>query len=98
MRRVGGSGEGRGRRADSDRQVSIFYVYLGAACLPLNVVENQTTVGRLCRPEPVNATGHSWRSGVNIATKQPRHSRAAAIATHNNFVCDFVELHVISVP
>ncbi len=26
-------------------------VYLGAACLPLNVVENQTTVGRLCRLE-----------------------------------------------
>jgi hypothetical protein len=60
-------------------------VYLGAACLPLNVVENQTTVSRLCRPESVNATGHSWRTGVNIVTKQPRHSRAAVVATHNNF-------------
>ncbi len=71
-----------------------IYVYLGAACLPLNVVENQTRVGRLCRPESVHATGHSWRTGVNIATKQPRHSRAAVVATHNNFVfswltCDF---------
>ncbi len=27
------------------------YVYLGPAYLPLNVVENQTTVGRLCRLE-----------------------------------------------
>jgi len=61
-------------------------VYLGAACLPLNVVENQTTVGRLCRPGPVNATGHSWRSSVNIATKRTRHSRAAVVAIHNYFV------------
>ncbi len=64
----------------------ILCVYLRTACLPLNVVENQTTVGRLCRPESVNATGHSWRVGVNIATKQPRHSQAAGVAIHNNFV------------
>ncbi len=45
-------------------------VYLGAACLPLNVVENQTTVGRLCRLVTGNATGHSWRTSVNSATKE----------------------------
>ncbi len=27
----------------------LLFVYLRATCLPLNVVENQTTVGRLCR-------------------------------------------------
>jgi hypothetical protein len=64
-----------------------MYVYLGAACLPLNVVENQTTVGRLCRLELSECyAGHSWRTGVNIATKQPRHSRAAAVAAHKKFV------------
>jgi hypothetical protein len=72
--------------------MKMLFVYLRAACLPLNVVENQTTVGRLCRPEPVNATGHSWRSGVNIATKQPRHSRAAVVAIHNNFVSFVISL------
>jgi hypothetical protein len=40
------------------------HVYLGAACLPLNVVENQTTVGRLCWLAVGNATGHSWRTSV----------------------------------
>ncbi len=62
------------------------YVYLGAACLPLNVVENQTTVGRKCRLEIGNATGHSWRTSVKSATKEIRHSRISAVATHNNFV------------
>jgi len=62
------------------------YVYLRAACLPLNVVENQTTVGRLCRLELENATEHSWRTSVNSATKEIRHSRISAVATHNNFM------------
>ncbi len=30
----------------SHATVPLINVYLGAACLPLNVVENQTTVGR----------------------------------------------------
>jgi hypothetical protein len=47
-----------------------FRVYLGAACLPLNVVENQTMTDRLCRLGIENATGHSWRTNVNSATKE----------------------------
>jgi hypothetical protein len=58
-------------------------VYLGAACLPLNVVENQTTAGRLCRLVAGNATGHSWRTSVNSETKRTRHSLTSAAATNN---------------
>ncbi len=49
------------------------------------MVENQTTVGRLYRLEIENAAGHSWRTSVNSATKEIRHSRILAVATHNNF-------------
>ncbi len=72
---------------DIDRQFTIFhfFVYLGAACLPLNVVENQTTVGRLCRLAIGNATGHSKRTSVNSATIGSRHSRTITAATNNNF-------------
>ncbi len=49
------------------------------------MVENQTAVGRLCRLELENATGHSWRTSVNT-TKEIRHSRISAVATHNNFI------------
>jgi hypothetical protein len=42
-----------------------FRVYLGAACLPLNVVENQTMVGRLCLLEIENAARHSWLAMSN---------------------------------
>jgi hypothetical protein len=33
-----------------------------------------------------NATGHSWRTGVNSATKEIRQSRISAVATHNYFI------------
>ncbi len=62
-------------------------VYLGAACLPLNVVENQTTVGRLCRLVIGNATGHSWRTSVNSATKE-RHFRTSTVATNKQRIRD----------
>jgi hypothetical protein len=68
------------------KKTTNFYVYLGAACLPLNVVENQTTVGRLCRLELENAARHSWRTSVNSAIKEIRHSHISVVATHNNFV------------
>jgi hypothetical protein len=42
-------------------RLPLFHVYLRAACLPLNVVENQTTVSRLCRPEFSECYG--WCSG-----------------------------------
>jgi hypothetical protein len=76
--------EGGGERTAAS-QVSSFYVYLGAACLPLNVVGNQTTGGRLCRLAVGNARGHSWRTSVNSATIRSRHSRTISAATNNNF-------------
>ncbi len=60
-----------------------FVVYLGAACLPLNVVENQTTVGRQLMIR--NAMGHPWRTSVNSAIKEIRYSRISTVATNNNF-------------
>ncbi len=72
-------------------EINKYNVYLAAACLPLNVVENQTTMDRLCRLEIENATGHSWRTNVNSATKEIRHSRIAAVTTYSNFIfCYFL--------
>jgi hypothetical protein len=59
-------------------------VYLGAACLPLlNVIENQTIVGRLRRllsEEYDGAFMAHWRLQNN---KGIRHSLALAAAIHN---------------
>jgi hypothetical protein len=58
-------------------------MYLRAACLPLNVVENQTIVGRLCRllneecDEAFAAHYHLYRN------KENSHSSGPAAATHN---------------
>ncbi len=58
-------------------------MYLGAACLPLNVVENQTTVGRLCRHLNEECDGAVTAHCRLQNNKGIRHSLALAGATHN---------------
>jgi hypothetical protein len=45
-------------------------VYLVAACLPLNVVENQNNEGPLCRLLLGTVTGHSLRTVGSSVTKE----------------------------
>jgi hypothetical protein len=47
---------------------SYSFVYLVAACLPLNVVENQTIIGRLCRR--VRNFGNNAGHCIRTADKQ----------------------------
>ncbi len=50
-----------------------FLLYLGAACLALNVVENQTILGRLWRPDMnlENSAGHARRIADQKLRRKP---------------------------